>query len=155
VTVADDLREVIATASIGVLDEPPEIDEDGDVLIWVGDVPTCASPDAETSRVVFTTYLVEGVTEPADAVLADLHRDFPGFAFVVDGDRLLAERQVDAPLEVSLLEQVVGDLPALVAQVQTLATRLGGAACVFEEETGVDAPNLLAGGCGCGECTCG
>ena len=47
------------------------------------------------------------------------------------------------------------DLEALVAQVQTLATRLGGAACVFEEETGVDAPNLLAGGCGCGECTCG
>lgn len=155
---ADGLREAVLEIVGPVLEESPEVDEDGDVLIWIADVLTYASIDADGGAVELTTYLVENVSGPTRAarVLDDSNREFPGVDLVLHGDRVIAEQWVAAdPLEPARLVQAVANLKPLVGQVDVLAARLGGRACVFAAESEQSfGENLLADGCGCGDCDC-
>ncbi|WP_420752735.1 T3SS (YopN, CesT) and YbjN peptide-binding chaperone 1 [Rhodococcus sp. O3] len=179
----DALRDAVRRILADVLDEAPEPDEDGDLPIWLGDVITYASVDAEDAVVELRTFLVEriaGRTRAAE-VLGDLQSEWPDFKFVLHKDRVTAEQRVPAsPLVPMHLIRAVGAIVPLVEEARVLASRLGGEACVFDgadaddqdsvvqdsvvQETGVEATgtdravggNLLAdAGCGCGNCDCG
>ncbi|WP_307846196.1 hypothetical protein [Rhodococcus sp. CX] len=174
----DALRDAVRRILADVLDEAPEPDEDGDLPIWLGDVITYASVDAEDAVVELRTFLVEriaGRTRAAE-VLGDLQSEWPDFKFVLHKDRVTAEQRVPAsPLVPMHLIRAVGAIVPLVEEARVLASRLGGEACVFGgegtdmqdsvvQETGVEATGtdravggkLLAdAGCGCGNCACG
>ncbi len=155
----DALRDLVVRTLAQAMDEAPEPDEEGDVPIWIDDVPTFASVDAETGVVHLTTFVAEGVTDRARAleVLAEMQFEFPEFTFVLHKDRVTAEQRVGAcPLVPLHLLRAVGAVVPLTAQVRALASRLGGDACVFDGPADtVVGENLLGGECGCGNCTCG
>lgn len=155
----DALRDLVVRTLAQAMDEAPEPDEDGDVPIWIDDVPTFASVDAEAGVVHLTTFLAENVADRMRAVevLADVQLEFPEFKFVLHNDRVTAEQRVAAcPLVPLHLLRAVGAVVPLTAQVRALADRLGGDACVFDGPADtVVGENLLGGECGCGDCTCG
>lgn len=155
----DELRDLVVRTLAQAMDEAPEPDEDGDVPIWIEDVPTFASVDAEAGVVHLTTFIAEKIADRTRAldVLADMQFEFPDFTFVLHKDRVTAEQRVGAcPLVPLHLLRAVGAIVPLTGQVRALATRLGGDACVFDEPADtVVGENLLGGGCGCGDCTCG
>ncbi|MBM7460345.1 T3SS (YopN, CesT) and YbjN peptide-binding chaperone 1 [Rhodococcus coprophilus] len=158
---ADDaaLRDLVVRTLAHAMDGAPEPDEDGDVPIWIDDVPTFASVDAEAGVVHLTTFLAEGITDRARALeaLAEMQFEFPEFTFVLHKDRVTAEQRVGAsPLVPLHLLRAVGAVVPLTAEVRGLAARLGGEACVFDGPADtVVGENLLGGECGCGDCTCG
>lgn len=162
----DALRDAVRHILAEVLGEEPEPDEDGDLPIWLGDVLTYASMDAEDAVVELRTFLIEriaGRTRAAE-VLGDLQAEWPDFKFVLHKDRVTAEQRVPAsPLVPIHLIRAVGAIVPLVEDARVLASRLGGEACVFDGEDTDDAvtttigegDNLLADrGCGCGNCDC-
>jgi len=160
----DALRNLVVETLGHVLDEAPEPDDDGDVPIWIEDVPTYASVDVDAGTVYLTTFLVEAVADRVRAteVLSDLQLEFSEFKFVLHDDRVTAEQRVGAcPLVPLHLLRAVGAVVPLAEQARVLASRLGGVACVFDGEVSdgdaesAVGENLLAGGCGCGDCTCG
>ncbi|WP_068159768.1 T3SS (YopN, CesT) and YbjN peptide-binding chaperone 1 [Rhodococcus phenolicus] len=157
----DALRDAVQQILSEVLDEAPEPDEDGDLPIWLADVLTYASVDAEDAVVELRTFLVErigGRTRAAE-VLGDLQSEWPDFKFVLHKDRVTAEQRVPAsPLVPMHLVRAVGAIVPLVEEARVLASRLGGEACVFdgEESDEGEADGLPVNqGCGCGDCDCG
>ena len=159
-TTGDDaLRDLVIRTLAQAMDDAPEPDEDGDVPIWIEDVPTFATADAEGGVVHLATFLAENIADGARAaeVLTDLQLEFPEFKFVLHHDRVTAEQRVAAcPLVPLHLLRAVGAVVPLVGQVRALADRLGGDACVFDGPADtVAGENLLGGDCGCGNCTCG
>ncbi|MFZ2526747.1 MAG: hypothetical protein WAX14_03695 [Rhodococcus sp. (in: high G+C Gram-positive bacteria)] len=166
-TVSDDvLRDAVRQTLADVLDEAPEPDEDGDLPIWLGDVLTYASVDAEDAVVELRTFLVEQITGRTRAaeVLGDLQSEWPDFKFVLHKDRVTAEQRVPAsPLVPLHLIRAVGAIVPLIDEVRLLASRLGGEACVFDGDDadsagspGALGESLLADeNCGCGNCDCG
>jgi hypothetical protein len=159
----DTLREAVVGILREVIDETPEPDEDGEIPLWIEDVLTYATVDAENGVVVLTTYIAESIAGRTRAaeVLGDLQEEWPEFKFLLQKDRVTAEQRVGAsPLVPLHLIRAVAALVPLVEQARVLASRLGGEACVFdgvEDDGDADdgaGENLLAG-CGCGDCTCG
>ena len=154
----DALRTAVVETLSRILEETPEPDEDGEIPIWIDDVLTYASVDAEGGFVLLTTYLVEDVAGRTRAaeVLGDLQVEFSEVKFVLDKDRVTAELRVAAsPLVPIHLVRAVAALVPVVEQARVLAQRLGGEASVFDGEGDPDEENLLADGCGCGDCDCG
>jgi len=154
----DALRAAVVETLSQILEEAPEPDEDGEIPIWIDDVLTYATVDAEGGFVLLTTYLVEDVTGRTRAaeVLGDLQVEFSEVKFVLDKDRVTAELRVAAsPLVPIHLVRAVAALVPVVEQARVLAQRLGGEASVFDGEDDADEENLLVDGCGCGDCSCG
>ncbi|MEE2033531.1 T3SS (YopN, CesT) and YbjN peptide-binding chaperone 1 [Rhodococcus chondri] len=165
----DTLRDAVVGILAEVIDEAPEPDEDGEIPVWIDDVLTYATVDAENGVVVLTTYIAESIAGRTRAaeVLGDLQEEWPEFKFLLQKDRVTAEQRVGAsPLVPVHLIRAVAALVPLVEETRVLASRLGGEACVFDGEEddsedddtestdGVIGEDLLAG-CGCGDCSCG
>lgn len=154
----DTLRAAVVETLSEILEEAPEADEDGEIPIWIDDVLTYATVDAEGGFVLLTTYLVEGIAGRTRAaeVLGDLQIEFPAVKFVLDKDRVTVELRVAAsPLVPIHLVRAVASLVPVVEQARALAQRLGGEASVFDGEADGDEEDLLVDGCGCGDCDCG
>ncbi|MBS9371553.1 T3SS (YopN, CesT) and YbjN peptide-binding chaperone 1 [Rhodococcus sp. B50] len=154
----DTLRAAVVETLSEILEEAPEADEDGEIPIWIDDVLTYATVDAESGFVLLTTYLVEGIAGRTRAaeVLGDLQVEFPEVKFVLDKDRVTVELRVAAsPLVPIHLVRAVAALVPVVEQARALAQRLGGEASVFDGDPDIDEEDLLVDGCGCGDCDCG
>ncbi|WP_433611585.1 T3SS (YopN, CesT) and YbjN peptide-binding chaperone 1 [Prescottella agglutinans] len=87
-----ELRDLVARTVEQALGFPPELDEDGDVVLELDDQPVfvIAHPDRPLVRVwVPLLYAVAGRTRAAE-IVCDLTRRWPGIRFTLDDDRLNA-----------------------------------------------------------------
>lgn len=125
-----ELRDLVARTVEQALGFPPELDEDGDVVLKMDDQPVfvISHPDRPLVRVwVPLLHSVAGRTRAAESV-CDLTRRWPGIRFTLDDDRLNASIDISGnPFVPRHLVDALDQFGKFVPAVdEGFATRFGG-----------------------------
>ena len=113
-----------------MLEQAPGKDADGDILVWVGDLPTYVRVIEEDARVEVFARVVHTIsdrTRTAEA-LADLNRQWPDIKFLLIVDNVVAVMRVDgSPFVADHLVSVFRMFEHFVDTVDdAFAEKLGG-----------------------------
>ncbi|UZG55530.1 T3SS (YopN, CesT) and YbjN peptide-binding chaperone 1 [Rhodococcus opacus] len=124
------LRDRVDAAVESMLEQAPGKDADGDILVWVGDLPTYVRVIEEDARVEVFARVVHTIsdrTRTAEA-LADLNRQWPDIKFLLIVDNVVAVMRVDgSPFVADHLVSVFRMFEHFVDTVDdAFAEKLGG-----------------------------
>ncbi|MFC0446915.1 T3SS (YopN, CesT) and YbjN peptide-binding chaperone 1 [Rhodococcus jostii] len=124
------LRDRVDAAVESMLEQAPGKDEDGDILVWVGELPTYVRVIEEDARVEVFARVVHTIsdrTRTAEA-LADLNRQWPDIKFLLVVDNVVAVMRVDgSPFVADHLVSVFRMFEHFVDTVDdAFAEKLGG-----------------------------
>ncbi|MDT2005153.1 hypothetical protein FXW78_11275 [Rhodococcus opacus] len=91
------LRDRVDAAVESMLEQAPGKDEDGDILVWVGELPTYVRVIEEDARVEVFARVVHTISDRTRAAeaLADLNRQWPDIKFLLVVDNVVAVMRVD------------------------------------------------------------
>ncbi|MDV7355966.1 hypothetical protein R4282_23500 [Rhodococcus oxybenzonivorans] len=124
------LRELVDTAVESMLGQAPEKDGDGDILVWVGDMPTYVRVLDDDARVEVFARVVHSISDRTRAAeaLADLNRQWSDIKFLLIVDNVVAVMRIDgSPFAAEHLLSVFRTFEHLVDTAdEAFAERLGG-----------------------------